>query len=232
MIDDATLLREQLLDDLPSPYDGELEVVLTRGVRSRRRRRAAIASWCVASVCVAAGVTGVALSATRPSSHLGIADQGSYDRCVTVPGACLPGVIGLGGKDPTTGRPFATAAEASAAGGGLYVPDCPGHGAYYLQDSGSVVMLLNDGDTALYVSPPDDGLSVGPITGNSLVTPQQLTAQGQVAYGYEATVRKVGNEAVLVHSYLTWANRGSAIVLTSGAKLSLTDLQNLADSCT
>ena len=233
MIDDTTMLRAQLLDDLPSPYDGELESILTLGRRSRVRRRVAMVGCAVASIAVAAGGAGLALSAMRTPTHHNIAAQ-SQDPCA--PYACVPGAMGIAMPDPTTGRPFRTAAAASAAGGGFYVPDCPGHSTYYLQPGGGVATYFRDRAALLSISPPNSGYIFGPIQGNSVVTPQQLTAQGQVAYGYEATPQIVTvspgrQEGVLVHSFLVWVNHGSEMRLSSATKLSLAQLQHIADSC-
>lgn len=140
------------------------------------------------------------------------------------------------GPDPTEGRPFATAADASAAGGGFYVPDCPGHGTYYLQPNGAVIAVFHGNDIELFAAPASSGITAGPIRGNSVVAPRQLTAQGQVAYGYEATPQIVQTasgreEGVLEHSYLTWANKGSTMQMASKSQASLAALRSLADSC-
>jgi len=105
-----------------------------------------------------------------------------------------------------------------------------------LEPGGAVVAFFEGSDVRLFVSPPGSGVTAGPITGNSLVTPQQVTVQGHVAYGYEATPQIVKfssgrEEGVLEHSYLTWANKGSTMELTSKSQMSLSALQSLADSC-
>jgi hypothetical protein len=141
------------------------------------------------------------------------------------------------GPDPRSGQPFATAAQASAAGGGFYVPECTGHTDYFLQPNGAVVTLFQGNDSQLWVYPPGGPFISGPIQGNSVVTPQKLVVQGQPAYGYEATPKIVQltpthAEGVLVHSYLTWGNHGSSLELSSAADLSLSQLEELANSCT
>lgn len=140
------------------------------------------------------------------------------------------------GPDFTKGRPFATAAAASAAGGGFYVPGCPGHGTYYLQPNGAVVSFFHGTDVVMLAAPPSTGFVAGPIKGNSVVTPRQLTAQGQKAWGYQATpkivqLRSGRQEGVLEHSVLTWANEGSTMQLASKSQASLASLQALANSC-
>lgn len=141
------------------------------------------------------------------------------------------------GPDPRSGQPFATAAEASAAGGGFYVPECPGHTDYYLQPNGAVVTLFQGNDSQLWVYPPGGPFISGPIPSNLVVTPQKLIVQGEQGYGYEATPKIVQlspthAEGVLAHSYLTWSNRGSSLQFESAADLSLSQLQETADSCT
>lgn len=141
------------------------------------------------------------------------------------------------GPDPRSGQPFSTAAQASAAGGGFYVPDCPGHTDYFLQPDGAVVTFFQGSDLQLWVYPPGGAFVSGPISGNSLVTPQNLIVQGQQGYGYEATPQIVRLtptelEGVLEHSYLTWRNHGSSLQFESAADLSLSQLQHIASSCT
>jgi hypothetical protein len=63
-----------------------------------------------------------------------------------------------------------------------------------------------------------------------------VVVQGQRGYGYEATPQVVRvtssrSEGVLEHSYLTWANKGSSMHISSAAKLSLSDLEDIANSC-
>lgn len=143
----------------------------------------------------------------------------------------------LKGSDPRSGQPFATAAQASAATGGLYVPDCPGHTNYYLQPNGAVVTLFQGNDAQLWVYPPQVAFISGPIPDNALVTPQTLIVQGQQGYGYEATpqivrISPTRVEGVLAHSYLTWSNHGTSLEFESAADLSLSQLQGIANSCT
>lgn len=88
----------------------------------------------------------------------------------------------------------------------------------------------------MLAAPASSGFIAGPITANSVVTPRQLTAQGQTAYGYEATpkivqLRSGRQEGVLEHSVLTWANKGSTMQLASKSQASLSSLQALANSC-
>lgn len=138
--------------------------------------------------------------------------------------------------DPRSGRPFATAGLASAAAGGLYIPDCTGHTDFYLQPTGAVVTFFQSNDAQLWAYPPAGPFISGPIPGNSVVTPQKVVVQGQVGYGYEATpqvvqVSATHAEGVLVHSYLTWSNHGSSIQFFSDKDLSLLQLQQAADGC-
>lgn len=142
----------------------------------------------------------------------------------------------LRGPDPKVGRPFSTAGLASAAAGGLYVPDCGGHTDFFLQPNGAVVTFFQGNDAQLWVYPPGGPFVSGPIPPNSVVTPQKVVVQGQVGYGYEATpqlvqVSATHVEGVLVRSYLTWSNHGSSIQLLSDKDLSLAQLQQAANSC-
>jgi len=218
-------------------------VIRRRDARNRRRRSFSLGL--VATGALAVVVLTIASQSGQPVTGGRVAAVPSAAASSAVPAssgtqaaASVSGVpLLLKGLDPRSGQPFTTAAKASAAGGGFYVPDCPGDTDYYLQLDGSVVTFFQGNDTQLSVSPPQGPFVSGPIHGNSLVTPQTLIVQGQQGYGYETTPRTVQIspthvEGVLVHSYLTWSNRGSSLQLWSVADLSLSQLQDIANSCT
>ena len=147
-----------------------------------------------------------------------------------------PGSILPQGPDPRSGEPFATAAQASAAAGGSYVPDCQGHTEYYVQRNGAVVTFFQGSDAQLWSYPPQGPFISGPIPSSTLVAPRTLVVQGQSAYGYEATphiaqLTPTHLEGVLVHSYLTWRNHGSSLQLESATDLSLSQLETIANGC-
>jgi hypothetical protein len=196
-----------------------------------KARRNIEAAAIVAAVLVVAGT--VALARKGTPEHAAAGDRGAL----------------LATNNPRRGPAYPNADQASAAAGGFYVPQCPNASAYYVQSGSGVAAFFQNSDAELSAFPyePDAGFQPGPIKGNSRVKPKTVTAQGQQAWGYEAkpeiydvpvtdSERSQGisghREGVLFHSYLTWKNRGSALVLRSKADLSFTALQDLANSCT
>jgi hypothetical protein len=188
------------------------------------------------ALVTAAAALFAAFAVSHPDTPPNSAAKSQASSAISSLGALVPRA-----QDPTSGRPFADAAEASAAAGGYYVPDCAGHGTYYLQATGVVVAVFPGSDVHLSVSPPGGSFVAGPIKGNSVVTPRVLSVQGQEAYGYDATPQIVDlptpapdgatREGVLLRSYISWNYRGSSMALSSAAQLSLAGLQKIAGSC-
>lgn len=233
----ATLIRGY---DAGPTVDGR---ELLGGARAARRRRIGSIAAVVAGVVVAAAVTvplivlraGGSASPVRPATSPASTQAPSTWH----PFVPFPGMVGTIAPDPRSGRPFADAAQASAASSGAYVPDCPGHTTYYVQPNGEVVTFFHGNDAEMGMAGPYSGLVFGPAARSVLVEPHLLTVHGQTAYGYRAihdkpeALRVAGRvlQAVMYRSLLEWKQGGSIMTLTSGSELTLSQLTAIANSC-
>src|SRR4051794_21604868 len=115
------MLVEQRLDVsqqlLHQPDQGHRDLGVDVLARDMRLRRSVVRAGSIAALV--ATVASCAAETRQPTSSSGHRQPG---------GALVPN-----GPDPAAGTPYKTASQASAAAGGFYVPDCPGHGTYYLE---------------------------------------------------------------------------------------------------
>jgi len=228
----ATLVRGY--DAGPTVDGGEL----LGNARAVRRRRIGGVAAMLAAVVVVAAVT-VPLIVLRAGGSGSSTPASSGAPSTWHPFVPFSGMVGPVSPDPRSGRPFADAAQASAASSGAYVPDCPGRTTYYVQKNGEVVTFFHGNDAAMGMAGPHSGRIFGPAARSVLVEPHVLKVHGQTAYGYRAihdkpeALRAAGRviQAVMYRSFLEWEQGGSIMILTSQTELSLDQLTAIANSC-
>lgn len=181
----------------------------------------------VLGVAIAAVLVPVLISSSRPLS------KSTSDHHAP----SSPAIGGeVQGPDPRrVGTPYSSAAQSGAAAKHP-VPTCGDQSTLYNMPDGSVVGYFKSSDAVLSVPPPGSYVA-GPITGNSVVKPQQLTVKGLPAWGFQndrgiVAVDSAGRrEGSTVRSLLTWNEGSTALELTSPSQLTLSDLVSLANNC-
>lgn len=152
------------------------------------------------------------------------------------PSVSFPANRFIRSPDPRkVGIPYASAAQSSVAAGHT-VPTCANQGMLYNLPNGWVFGYFKSTD-AILSTPAPGSYVAGPIQGNAVVTPQNITVKGLPAWGFQNDRGLVRDDAAgtttgsTVRSLLTWNEGSTALELTSLSQLTLSDLISIANSC-